>query len=108
DGDVRVLLLSATPYRMYTTADDQGGDGHYGDLVQTIGFLQNDQARTDAFERALSDYGKELFRISMDDLEPLRRAKRDVECMLRRVMVRTERLAVTADRSGMLKEVTCL
>jgi hypothetical protein len=27
--------------------------------------------------------------------------------MLRRVMVRTERLAVTPDRSGMLKEVAC-
>jgi hypothetical protein len=92
---------------MFTTADDLGGQGHYGDLIQTIGFLQNDPARMKGFERALGDYGKELFRISMDDLEPLRRAKREVESMLRRVMVRTERLAVTADRSGMLKEVTC-
>ena len=106
-GDVRVLLLSATPYRMFTTADDAGGDGHYGDLIQTIRFLQNDPSRTSAFEAALAAYGKELFRIGVDDGHALRRARDDVSSMLRRVMVRTERLGVTADRSGMLKEVTC-
>jgi len=105
--DVRILLLSATPYRMFTTADEPGGDGHYADLIQTIGFLQNDPERTQAFEGALTIYGKELFRIGMDEGEALRRARDEVTSMLRRVMVRTERLAVTTDRSGMLKEVTC-
>ena len=61
------LLLSATPYRMFTTADDAGGDGHYADLIQTIGFLQNDPERTQAFQGALAAYGKELFRIGSDD-----------------------------------------
>jgi hypothetical protein len=105
--DVRVLLLSATPYRMFTTADEPGGAGHYADLIQTIGFLQNDPERTQAFQSALAAYGKELFRIGIDDGEALRGARDEVASMLRRVMVRTERLAVTADRSGMLKEVTC-
>jgi hypothetical protein len=105
--DVRVLLLSATPYRMFTTADEPGGDGHYADLIQTIGFLQNDPERTQAFQGALTTYGKELFRIGIDQGEALRLARGEVTSILRRVMVRTERLAVTADRSGMLKEVTC-
>ena len=104
---VRVLLLSATPYRMFTTADEPGGDGHYADLIQTIGFLQNDPERTQAFQQALTTYGKELFRIGTDEGEALRGARDEVASMLRRVMVRTERLAMTADRSGMLKEVTC-
>jgi hypothetical protein len=55
---VRVLLLSATPYRMFTTADEPGGDGHYSDLIQTIGFLQNDAQRTCEFQRALAAYGR--------------------------------------------------
>ena len=105
--DVRILLLSATPYRMFTTADQPGGDGHYADLIQTIGFLQNDPGRTQAFQSALAAYGRELFRIGIDDREALRRARDEVASILRGVMVRTERLAVTADRSGMLKEVTC-
>jgi hypothetical protein len=105
--EVRVLLLSATPYRMFTTAGEPGGDGHYADLIQTIGFLQSDAGRTQAFEKALTAYGRELFHIGMDEREALRRARDEVARILRRVMVRTERLAVTTDRSGMLKEVTC-
>lgn len=104
---VRVLLLSATPYRMFTTADDEGGDTHYADLIQTIGFLQNDPADTKAFEAALTTYGRELFRIGLEGGEAVRSARDEVERMLRRVMERTERLAVTTDRSGMLKEVAC-
>lgn len=106
-GDVRVLLLSATPYRMFTSADEPGGDGHYADLIQTIRFLQNDPARTRAFQAALATYGRELFRIGQDDGAALRQARNEVASVLRRVMVRTERLAATADRSGMLKEVVC-
>lgn len=106
-GDVRVLLLSATPYRMFTTADAPDGDGHYADLIQTIRFLQNDEERTGAFEAALAAYGKELFRFGIDDGQALLQARDQVSSVLRRVMVRTERLGVTADRSGMLKEVPC-
>lgn len=106
-SQVRTLLLSATPYRMFTTVDEPGGDGHYADLIQTIGFLQNDPERTLLFQRALATYGRELFRIGIDDGEFLRRARDEVTSTLRGVMVRTERLAVTADRSGMLKDVTC-
>lgn len=102
---VRVLLLSATPYRMFTTADDADADGHYEDLIQTIRFLQNDPEQTTQFQKALASYGRELLRIGMDDGQQLRAARDEVAATLRRIMVRTERLAVTADRSGMLKEV---
>ena len=40
-----------------------------------------------------------------DELGRLRELKEDLEGNLRRVMVRTERLAASADRDGMLKEV---
>ena len=46
---------------MFTTADETGADGHYGDLIQTIGFLQNDPVRTQAFERALPSTGRNCF-----------------------------------------------
>ncbi len=104
---VRVMLLSATPYRMFTTADEPGGDGHYADLIQTISFLQNDPQQTQAFQDALTAYGQGLFRIGTDDNAALRQARDKVTSMLRRVMVRTERLAVTANRDGMLKEIIC-
>ncbi|MBO0981966.1 helicase-related protein [Microbacterium sp. SD291] len=37
-GDAKVLLLSATPYKPFTTADD-GDDDHQRDFLETIGFL---------------------------------------------------------------------
>ena len=43
----RTLLLSATPYRMYTTADEVDGD-HYEDFLSTCSFLFQDDARVDA------------------------------------------------------------
>lgn len=38
--DVRVLLLSATPYRMFTQPDEPGGDGHYADLTDMSSWMQ--------------------------------------------------------------------
>ena len=37
-------FLSATPYKMYTVADEAGGDDHYRDFVDTLKFLFNDEA----------------------------------------------------------------
>lgn len=103
--DARVLMLSATPYKMFTLPDEAGGDEHYADFVQTVRFLQHDETATGSFRQALTDYRKELFRVGLDGAAGLVKARESVQRQLRNVMVRTERLAVTADRSGMLTEV---
>jgi hypothetical protein len=103
--DARVLMLSATPYKMFTMGDEASGDDHYRDFVETISFLQRDELRTSRFKDHLQTYRRELFRIGWDDGSSLRDARSAVEAELKHVMVRTERLAVTPDRSGMLKEV---
>jgi hypothetical protein len=91
--NVRILLLSATPYKMLTLQQEQEDDrGHYGDFIQTVRFLQNNPAQTDQFERLLDDRHQEML-------------QREVEQTLRRIMVRTERLAVTTNRNGMLHHV---
>jgi hypothetical protein len=92
---------------MFTTADDPGGDGHYSDLIQTIKFLQNDPNQTEAFQAALACYGRELLRFGLDGGNELKGARDAVKGLLHGVMVRTERLAMTTDRRGMLKEVAC-
>jgi hypothetical protein len=100
----RVLLLSATPYKMYTLAQEDS-DHHYQDFVQTLKFLFDDPARTANLEKLISDYRQELFRLREGDVSPLRTIKGEMEKSLRRVMVRTERLAVSTDRDGMLIHV---
>jgi len=49
----RVLLLSATPYKMYTLRDESTTDEHYSDFMQTYKFLERDSERQLEFEELL-------------------------------------------------------
>lgn len=101
----RVLLLSATPYKMFTTPDEANGEDHYTDFVSTARFLLNEAPHlADELSQLLKDYRNALFRVGQDGLAQLERIRTRLEAILRGVMVRTERLAVTPDRSGMLSE----
>lgn len=99
----RVVLLSATPYKMYTLADEAAGEDHYQDFVQTIRFLFGDEAKTTYFEALLASYREEIYRLTEGHLERVCELKGTIEHILRQVMVRTERLAVSTDRDGMLR-----
>jgi hypothetical protein len=102
DGHARTLLLSATPYKMYTLAAESDHDDHYEDFVKTTEFLLG--AETGAFRTELRAYREALLDLGALSAGVLRRRRRAVETRLRQVMTRTERLAATDDRSGMLVE----
>ena len=53
----------------------------------------------------LTRYRQELFRLADGGLEHVCELKSEIERLLRQVMVRTERLAASADRDGMLRLV---
>ena len=102
----RVLLLSATPYKMYTLPEESEAHGdHYADFRRTTNFLMGaEAART--FADDLESFRRGLPDLETGDLDVLRARRRRVERGLRRVMSRTERLSVTADRNGMLVDGT--
>lgn len=97
----RVLLLSATPYKMYTLPDEPEGDDHYQDFVRTVHFLGGHQM-SEEVARELSTMRQAM--LGTGDRIVGQRAKAQAELLLRRVMSRTERLSVSADRDGMLQE----
>ncbi len=101
----RVVLLSATPYKMYTTHQEEAEEGHYKDFLRTYSFLAHDDSAGERLGEVLKRYRSELF--SLPEAGSLRLAsiKTEIEQALRKVMVRTERLAATSDRDGMLKEI---
>jgi hypothetical protein len=105
--EARVLLLSATPYKMYTLEHEEEAraEDHYEDFIRTVSFLQDDPRRTDRFRDVLSAYRREALTCAQGDLSGLREAKAQIETVLRQVMIRTERLGVSEDRSGMLREI---
>jgi hypothetical protein len=101
--DARVLLLSATPYKMVTLTDEAGDEDHHTDFVRTLRFLLGDEGAEQVdgelrrFRRALlggADGGI--------DLAAAHSARAAAQEQIRRAMSRTERLAVKSDRNGML------
>lgn len=102
-GDrARVLLLSATPYKMYTLSHETDDD-HYRDFLETARFLFNSHDSLADFERELRTYRAALCLGGHG--EGLAESRAAIERRLRKVMCRTERLAVSTDRNGMLHEV---
>ena len=97
----RTLLLSATPYRMYTTSGEPEGD-HYKDFLDTCSFLYGDPARVERLQGHFRELRAAL--TSRDSLDQATSICRDIEADLRDVMARTERLAATPSRDGMLDE----
>src|SRR5579884_1160804 len=96
--DAKVLLLSATPYKMYTLPDEaedgQLREDHYTDFLLTTRFLMErkpNQVRR--FEDTLAAFGQALNNVEAVDLGELERLKCDVQRGLSRVMCRTERPA---------------
>lgn len=94
----RVLMLSATPFKMFTLPDEPEGDDHYRDFNNTMTFLAGPQ-RAAVIGDGLSRMRTHLV---LGDHQAARDAKKSAERELRRVMARTERLAISADRDGML------
>ncbi len=100
----RVLMLSATPYKMYTVAGEDEDD-HHRDFLRTMRFLYDDDDReVDDLAAALRTFKEELFAVGDGQSQRLRAAREELETRLGRVMCRTERLGASADRNGMLVE----
>ncbi len=103
--DARVLLLSATPYKMYTLHDEAGHENHYEDFLRTLRFLEPGEEAAASLEKLLGEYRLALYRLHDGPTAEAVALRDALERRLRAVMVRTERLAVTEDRNGMLREI---
>lgn len=96
----RVLLLSATPYRMLTGVGDE--ESHAEGFSRTLSFLLGKE-REDELDRVRGDLTRLRHGLVGErNLVDLAATRDRVQETLQSVMVRTERLAATEDRSGML------
>src|SRR5690606_979000 len=78
------------------------------DFIDTIRFLLQSEAEAQEIGHLLREYRRALYQLGVDrdgTLARLRLLSADLEARLRRVMVRTERLAASSDRNGMLTEM---
>lgn len=102
--DVKLLLLSATPYKMYTMYHESEEDNHYQDLIRTVDFLFNDEEKTVNFKANLKKYRRELFNINVNGTNKLKQVKDKIEDELSKIMVRNERINVSKHQNAMLNQ----
>ncbi len=101
--DARVLLLSATPYKMLSL-DHEQEDDHYPDFLKTLGFLLGSPAEVGRIERQISEFRRELLDISPEHAGGATASREALQSSLRAVMCRTERVSLTARHDAMLVE----
>ena len=94
--DVRVLLLSATPYKLYSTLeeiDDSAIDEHYSEFFNVMNFLFSDKSKMNEFENVWSNYSVALRELKNGDSAILSLKKTAEDAMYGGVC-RTERISV--------------
>ena len=105
---VRMLLLSATPYKLYTADAEIEREDHYEDFLATTRFLfRRDEGRMRGLRQDISHFGAALKAAAAGGMEAgLIDVKQRVQERLREVMARTERVAATAEGDSMLEDRT--
>ena len=96
-GRVRVLLLSATPYKLYSTPEeiqDSGEDSHYAEFMSVIKFLMESETAFSDFKTVWSDYSHSLRELSTGDVSALAMKKNKAQDAMYACMCRTERNSV--------------
>ena len=91
-SQVRMLLLSATPYKMYTLRHERDEDDHHADFLCTVEFLQQSSESTTRFALQLKHFRRELYRLGEGGEYEISALRDEIEDSLRRVMSRTERI----------------
>lgn len=95
--NLKVLLLSATPYKLYSTMEEieeaDSPDEFYKEFFQVIEFLLNDKDKMEHFSEVWSDYSVALREIIRGDLTVLD-LKKKAENEMYGLMCRTERVSV--------------
>ena len=99
--DVRMLLLSATPYKMYSTPeeiDENRLDEHYTEFLSVMNFLNEDLESKEKFLTVWKDYSVHLKELTVGDMTILK-AKDAAEDAMYQTVCRTERISAseTAD-----------
>jgi len=103
---VRTLLLSATPYKLYTTDAEIDQEDHYKDFIATTRFLvKGNESRLSLLRGHITQFGTLLKTAANGaETEGLVRAKKNLEDALGRLMARTERITASASRDAMVKD----
>ena len=96
---IKVLLLSATPYKLYSTLEEINeiqSDEHYSEFIQVMNFLMNNDKRQEEFKEVWNNLSVKLREIDFDHISIIE-AKNKAESAMYKGVCRTERIAAIKD-----------
>jgi hypothetical protein len=101
---IKILLMSATPYKMYVLqSDEEEGESHFEEFKFIIDFLLKGEEKKKKFSEAWDEYSKSLLHLEERNWDLIKDEKRKVESLLRSVIARTERISVSDDKNTLLR-----
>ncbi len=101
---IKILLLSATPYKMYSLqSDDEDGESHFEEFKFIVDFLLNNEVKKNEFIEAWNEYSRSLLHLESRNWQLIKEEKVKVESLLRSVIARTERITVSDDKNTMVR-----
>lgn len=109
DTAIKVLLLSATPYKLYSTLEEMSLDedaDHYKEFLEVMEFLFYNEGELQNFKQIWGDYSNTLCEISQSDFTVLLARKNRAEDVLYSNVCRTERSNSGIIDDGHAKEVS--
>ena len=95
ENSIKVLLLSATPYKLYSTLEEINetqSDDHYSEFLQVMNFLFNNTKQQREFKEVWSNFSFSIREINFDYLTIVE-AKRSAEKAMYQGVCRTERIS---------------
>ncbi|MFC4559740.1 hypothetical protein ACFO3D_16255 [Virgibacillus kekensis] len=95
-NDVKILLLSATPYKPYSTLEEiteTGSDEHYKEFMQVTDFLfEKEPQHNKHFKKVWGNFSYALSQITEQDFAMVIAKKHEAENSLYKGIARTERI----------------
>lgn len=99
----RVLMLSATPYRMSSVGDSIEEGSHYEEFLAMVRFLLRDDETTLArLRERLERFNDGLRMLDPTDTAVLEALRDEIQSLLRGVMSRTDRTPTSEERDAMV------
>lgn len=95
NNEVRILLLSATPYKLYSTLEEINEnliDEHYSEFFKVMGFLIQDPEKKQNFKEVWSNYSIKLRELTLNDMTIIEVKNKAEDAMYGNVC-RTERIS---------------
>lgn len=108
--EIKILLLSATPYRMYVQrGEHRAGEDHYADFRFLIHFLlEHNEVKIAAYDELWTKYQTLIDGLTPSELQKQQElgdlgAGAQVQKMLRSMVCRTERASLARNGKGMVR-----